>query len=55
MADLEDVQRLAATLPDVLLHLENADEADLREALEDPWLVHASAEIAERYLEQRER
>jgi hypothetical protein len=38
----------------VLLHLENADEADLREALEEAWLVHAPADIAETYLEQRE-
>ena len=37
----------------VLLHLKNADEADLREALEDAWLVYASADIAETYLEQR--
>jgi len=39
----------------VLLHLENADEADLREALEDAWLVHAPAELAATYLEQRDR
>lgn len=38
----------------VLLHLENADEADLRGALEEAWLVHASANIAKNYLEQRE-
>ncbi len=39
----------------VLLHLESADERQLREALEDAWMVHAPAGIAERYLEQRER
>lgn len=38
----------------VLLQLENADAADLREALEDAWLVHAPAGVAQRYLEQRE-
>ncbi|WP_407345530.1 MmcQ/YjbR family DNA-binding protein [Pengzhenrongella phosphoraccumulans] len=40
--------------PAVLRHLETADEADLREALEEAWLVHAPADVAETYLEQRE-
>ncbi|UZN03542.1 hypothetical protein [Cellulomonas sp. S1-8] len=35
----------------VLLHLESADETDLRDALENAWLVHAPADVAERYLE----
>jgi hypothetical protein len=39
----------------VLLHLQDAGDADLREALVDAWLVHAPADIAERYLEQGER
>ncbi|MGV8967394.1 MAG: antibiotic biosynthesis monooxygenase [Cellulomonas sp.] len=38
----------------VLLHLDNSEEADLRAALEDAWLVHAPADVAERYLERRE-
>ena len=39
--------------PAVLLHLVNADEADLRAALEDAWLVHVPPDIALSYLEQR--
>lgn len=35
----------------VLLHLKNAGEADLREALKDAWFVHAPADIAAIYLE----
>jgi len=38
----------------VLVHLEQGGDPDLRAALEDAWLVHASADIAERYLDQRE-
>ena len=38
----------------VLLHLESTDEAGLREALEDAWMVHAEADVARRYLERRE-
>lgn len=39
----------------VLLHLESADDDDLREALQDAWLVHAPADLAQRFLDQRER
>jgi len=39
--------------PAVLLHLEKASETDLREALLDAWLVHAPADRARTYLEQR--
>jgi hypothetical protein len=38
----------------VLLHLEKADETELREALHDASLVHAQADLGERYLDQRE-
>ena len=41
--------------PALLVHLGRADEAGLREALEDAWLVHAPAAVAERYLRERER
>ena len=41
--------------PAVLLQLEKAHEADLREALEDSWLVHAPADLAARYLSERKR
>lgn len=39
----------------VLLHLEKADETELRAALHDASLVHAQADLAERYLDRRER
>lgn len=39
----------------VLLHLGSADDADLREPLQDAWLVHAPADLARRFLDQRER
>ncbi|QTE27999.1 MmcQ/YjbR family DNA-binding protein [Pengzhenrongella sicca] len=38
----------------VLLQLEYADEAQLRRALEDAWLVSAPADLAERFLAERE-
>lgn len=37
----------------VLLHLADASENDLREALLDAWLVHAPADVARRPLEER--
>ena len=37
----------------VLLHLDSADEAGLREALEDAWLVHAPADLSQTYLKRR--
>lgn len=40
--------------PAILLHLERADEADLREALQDAWLVRAPAELARRLVDPRE-
>lgn len=36
--------------PAVLLRLEKASKAQLGDALEDAWLVHAPAELAERHL-----
>lgn len=41
------------TYPAVLLHLESADDDALREALQDAWLVHAPADLARRFLEQK--
>ena len=37
----------------VLLHLANANEEDLGEALLDAWLVHAPTDVARAHLEQR--
>jgi hypothetical protein len=42
-----------ANYPAVLMHLEKAGEADLREALLEAWLVLAPAYVARSYLEQR--
>lgn len=39
--------------PAVLLHLEDAGEDDLREALLDAWLVHAPDDVARSHLQQR--
>lgn len=38
--------------PALLLHLENADDDAVREALQDAWLVHAPVDQARRFLEQ---